>query len=62
MAEQKIVKVKLAARSFVDGFTREKGSIVELPELADDGQPLAACFGEIQKDEAPAKAADKKSE
>jgi hypothetical protein len=57
MAESKIVKVKLKARGLVNGVIEEAGTIVELPELADDGLPLAACFGEIQKD-APAPAAN----
>jgi hypothetical protein len=43
----KIVKVKLHARSHVHGEARNKGEIVELPELADDGLPLASVFGEI---------------
>jgi hypothetical protein len=43
----KTVKVKLHARCWVHDEVREKGDIVELPELADDGEPLAAVFGEI---------------
>ena len=54
MADVKKVNVKLAARCLVDGQIREAGDIVELPELADDGKPLAAVFGEIIK--APAAA------
>jgi hypothetical protein len=59
MAEQNTVKVKLAARCHVDGEIKEAGAIVELPELADDGRPFAACFGEIQKGEPAAKPAEK---
>jgi hypothetical protein len=51
MAEQKLVKVKLAARGLVNGEICEAGAIVELPELADDGRPFALSFGEIQKAE-----------
>jgi hypothetical protein len=52
--EKKLVSVKLKARCIVHGQEREAGEIVELPELADDGKPLAAVFGEIVK--APAAA------
>jgi hypothetical protein len=58
--EKKVVKVKLAARSWVHGQVREAGDIVELPELADDGLPFAVSFGEIQKADAAPKADDKK--
>lgn len=60
MPENKLVKVKLKARGWVNGAICAAGEIVELPELADDGQPFAILFGEIQK--AEAKAADKKPE
>ena len=41
------VKVKLHARCLVDHQIREAGEIVEMPELADDGEPFAAVFGKI---------------
>jgi hypothetical protein len=43
----KTVQVKLTTACYVDGFPRKGGEIVELPELADDGQPFAVSFGEI---------------
>ena len=49
MADVKKVNVKLAARCLVDGQIREADEVVQLPELADDGKPLAAVFGEIVK-------------
>jgi hypothetical protein len=45
------VKVKLHARCWVNSEIRNKGEIVELPEFADDGEPLAAVFGEIVRDQ-----------
>jgi hypothetical protein len=47
------VKVKLKTRLFVHGEARNKGTIVELPELADDGEPFAVLFGEIVPDDTP---------
>jgi len=61
MADVKKVNVKLAARCLVDGQIREAGDIVELPELADDGKPLAAVFGEIVKTPAAAVSTPAKS-
>lgn len=49
IAKIKQVEVKLAARSYVNGEVHEKGAIVLLDEFATDGQPFAACFGEVQK-------------
>lgn len=62
MAEQNLVKVKLAARCYVDGFPTEKDTIVELPEFADDGKPFAASFGEIVEQQAAPKSAAKDQE
>ncbi len=45
----KMVNVKLAARSLVNGQIREAGEIVDLPEKADDGGDFAKTFGEIVK-------------
>jgi hypothetical protein len=47
------VKVKLKTRLFVHGEARDKGTIVELPELAGDGEPFAVLFGEIVPDSTP---------
>jgi hypothetical protein len=58
----KTVKVKLHARCWVHDEVREKGAIVELPELADDGEPLAAVFGEIVGDVTPQPAAEPETE
>ena len=55
------VKVKLHARCLVDHQIREAGEIVELPDLADDGLPFAAVFGQIvgKVDEEPAESSTK---